>query len=642
VNVILVVVWSILLIAFGRSALRGLLAVRVGIVTATISGCLGIGAGILIAGLTADRVGEPWSDLIFVFSSSIIGLAVASVVGFVTNSGVLAVDDGTGRHPWRSLRGLSLGLAQTRRYREISRIARHYGLGVLTGGRRARTNQALGVALRHALEDAGGIFVKFGQVLSTRGDLVPPAIAAELSGLQDEVTTVPIDLIRQTIEDELGRPIEQVFAEFDDEPLAAASLAQVHRATLTSGDDVIVKVQRPGIDAVIERDLRTLLRLAERAEASMQWARNAGVVSLANGFAHNLREELDFRLEAATVTVFHDALPPESGVRIPRSFSALCTPRILVEEYLEGTSVRTAPVTAPTEAESLSLARRLLDAFLVELFQGGVFHADLHPGNVLLMPDGTLGLLDFGSVGRLDDFQQKYLAQALLAIQRRQPRLLRDALLEMCSGPEAIDEDAIDRELSRFLSANMSGGTSAHLLQDLLRIAALFHLTVDAELAGLFRAFATFEGTLRTLAPDFDLVEEASTSARRLRLGIPTLDDAADGVIDDALEILPMLRRLPHRLDHLTRQAEHGELTLRVRLLGDTRDVGYLDRLADRALLAFLSASIGIVSAILLAQPPGAVEIDGTRLNEVLGYGGLTASTVLGLRALSTLARGHR
>jgi ubiquinone biosynthesis protein len=231
-----------------------------------------------------------------------------------------------------------------------------------------------------------------------------------------------------------------------------------------------------------------------------------------------------------------------------------------------------------------------------------------------------------------------------LAIGRGQARLLREAVVQLCAGgDQPLDVEALDRALAQFIARRLGPGMKpgAELFADLLALLVRFDLTIDPQLAGMFRALATLEGTLRLLDPDFDLIEEAKRSVTELGLGLPSPASAAGDVGSDALELLPALRRLPRRLDQIGHLAERGELTLRIRLFADDRDVKHIERLTDRLILAFFSASVGLVSVLLLALPAQAITIHGTGLGQVIGYAGLTAATLLGLRVVAAIGR-HR
>jgi ubiquinone biosynthesis protein len=632
------VAWA-LAVFFGlRWLATRLLAVRLGPAAAVVCGALGVAAGF----------GFQWA-IVDESSGGLAPYATFAALSLLTTMGVVAILGLTARpvraplspapsasglpHPLRALR---MRVARTSRYVGILWLGARYGLGPLTGFRPARDSRELGVALRDALQEAGGIFVKFGQLLSARTDLVPATIALELSSLQDDVTPLPAPAVLEVIDRELGMPADELFTEFDQRPVAAASIAQVHRARLRDGAEAVVKVQRPEIERLVERDLDILHRLACTVEERAPWARRIGAVALADGFAANLSEELDFRIEAqnmATIAAYDGTL------RTPHVYRALSTRRVLVEEWIDGRPLRQAQRDlAPLERKLL--ARSLLEGLLGQIFEFGVFHADPHAGNVLVDRDGRVVLLDFGSVGRLDRLQQPALAQALAAIARRRPTLLRDALVELSTSTEVVDIDGLERALARFFAQRLGPGMEpgADILNDLLAVVVRFGLALDPQLAGVFRALATLEGTLRLIDPTFSVVEEARRYAEARKLGLPRPEQLKEDVRDDLLELLPMLRKVPRRLDRISAALERGELSLRIRPFADPRDAELVTRLTNRLILAFFSASIGLV-AVFLLRLGGGPEMFGTRLDVLLGYGGLVAATVLGLRVIVAVTR---
>ena len=506
----------------------------------------------------------------------ILGVVIALLVGmvFLVISEAL-VPSGSLPGPFYVLRGLRRQLGRTRRYSQISRILVRRGLlPYARGGRRSELATAEGRArlarsLRLALEDGGVTFVKLGQVLSTRRDLLPPEFIGELSRLQDDAPQVPWPQVDGVLRAELGAEVDDVFAAFDREPIAAASIAQVHAATLTSGEVVVVKVCRPDVGGVVERDLDIIVRLAARLQRSTNWGRAVGAVELSHGFADALREELDLRIEARNMTAVAAAAAKRDGsVRVPVPYLPLCGEKVLVMEYLDGRPLAAATMSADARA---TLARGLLDTLLCQVLLDGTFHADPHPGNVLLLTDGTLGLLDFGSVGRIDVGLRAALQRLLLALDRGDPAAMTDALLDVVERPEDLDEPRLERTLGRFAARHVAAGITpdVRMFTDLFRIVADHGLAIPPEIAAVFRALATMEGTLTQLAPGFDIVTEARRFAAEQLAERFSPDTLRQTAVDELASLLPLLRRLPRRIDRISGALETGRLTVNVRQFAD-------------------------------------------------------------------------
>ena len=645
---------SMVLVAVLAWASRRLLGLPVGTLRALIAGLLGFAAAYLLG--SALRAAQPGHLAAFLTVAVGVPLIVAMI--FLVAAEAL-VPSGTVPQPLEIIAGARRAIARSRRYSQISRIAVRHGLGPYLRGRPLRPadasggRAALALSLRQALEEGGVTFTKLGQLMSARRDLLPEEFTSELARLQDRAEPAPWDQVEQVIAQSLGAPVDQIFAGLRPEPAAAASIAQVHQARLRGGDgpgaEVAVKVQRPGIRSTVEQDLDILQRMAVRLERRARWARAVGTAGVARGFAAAIREELDFRVEArnmaavaATWAGQQRAVGGSVPVVLPALHEQLCTEHVLVIEWLDGVSLRDAgPLIDDRGPGRAALTRALLRSMVYQITEGGVFHADPHPGNVLLLADGRLALLDFGSVGRLDTQQRSALQNLLLALGRGDPAALRDALLELVTRPDEIDEWQLERALGQFMARHLAGGTAAtaQMFTDLFRLASQFALAIPAEIATVLRALATLEGTLSLLTPGIDIAAEARAYAADRVAAQLSPRGAPQSAAEEMAALLPVLRRLPRRFDRVTGALEQGRLSLNVRLLADERDRHMVTGLTHQFLLALLGAASGIAAALLIGVPSGPKITSGISLAQLIGYNLLIVATILGLRVLYTILR---
>jgi ubiquinone biosynthesis protein len=545
-------------------------------------------------------------------------------------------------------RGIRGRFRRARRYWQIIGIAVRHGLGPYLRGGRDRAlavpsgRTQFGRALTTTLNRGGVTFVKLGQLLATRRDVLPSEVVTELSSLQDDAMPVPWEDVEAVLRRELGAQIDDVFADIDRSPLAAASVGQVHTARLRTGEHVVVKIQRPGIRPVVERDLDIAARLAVRLEAGTTWARGMGLVALADGLATAIREELDYRVEANNIAAVAQAHPEDSPIRLPRVHRALCTERVLVMERLHGTSLRDADGTIEELGiDRDGVARSLLRVLFRQIVDAGVFHADPHGGNILLLDDGRIGLLDFGSVGRLDASLRDALQRLLLGVDHGDPLAVSDALLELVPRPDEIDEQRLERDLGRFMARHVNGSNTpgVEMFGDLFRIVADHGLAIPPEVAAVFRTLGTAEGTLTELAPSFNLVTETRALAGEYMASQFGPERLKQSAAEELSTLLPVLRRLPRRIDRIANAAEHGRLGVNIRLLADERDRAVITDLLHEVLVAFLAATTGIMAVLLLGTDGGPSVTDAVGLYELIGYNLLAISAILALRVLVRVFR---
>lgn len=544
-------------------------------------------------------------------------------------------------HPIRALRR-RVGIVL--RGGEVTRIAVRNGLAPLLGLRRGevstRSPGELARRVRTALEEAGGVFIKLGQLLATRPDLLPPEALAELSRLHASAAPLPREVVERVLREEIGRPPDQVFASIDWEPLGSGSIAQAHGATLVGGGDVVVKLRRPGLPEQVERDLAIARWLARSAERRTKWGRQFQVTGLVEEFADALHGELDFHIEARMAVEASAAVATHPRIRSVEIVESLTTERLLVMRRLRG-----APLSDLAARPDPERARLMADALCLSqigaMLEGERFHGDPHPGNVLVMEDDTLGLIDFGITGKLDSFERASVFQMLVAIKLEQPSLLYEAMVSIGAVSPTRDPEEIERALAQFLSTHMGSGLPPpDALTELLALTNKLQMQLPRSTATMFRALATLAGTLEQISPGYPLIDViADIGGAELR------DRMFPGSVGDLVQqewaqLGPLLSRAPRHVDRIATLLTHGRITTRLRLFTHPDDVRVLERLLNRALVAVLSIGVGLVSVLLLGTAGGPeLVLIGVRLYEVLAWIGLSMAIVLLMRVLLAVAR---
>lgn len=634
-------------IGWPRSILVGL------VVLASLNAAIPWLAGYLGLAGYPGLAGTP-PDLLTSLAASVVLLLLVGWLFFLGIAFLVALEliipTGSVPTPWQLIRDLRGRRRRTRRYLQVLGIAARHGLGgfVRSSSRRIRPDDptqapVLARSLRNALNDGGVTFIKIGQMLATRPDLVGPAFAAELAQLQTASAPVTWEVLEPQVAAAVGgRPLD-VLAEVDETPLATASVAQVHAARLPDGQQVVIKVQKPAARRQVEADLDIVRRLADRLDRSTSWGRALGVRQLADGFAASLTEELDYRIEADNVAAVAAATPRGGSLRIPAVLDQLSSSTVLVQERLDGEPVSRAGgrLAAMTPEQRSAIADRLLTAALQQIMVDGVFHADLHPGNVVIIDEQTLGLLDFGSVGRLDDVTRQAFGRLLVAVDRGNSRMAADALSDILQPPaEPIDERRWERVVGQLL-VRFRGGTrdSSGMFTALFALVRQYGHSVPPQVAAAFRTLTALEGTLTCIDPQFDLVRGVRRSGETMLAEFARPTAIRTEIENELIALLPLLRRLPRRLDKISAGLEQGTTSLNVRLLADSRDRDFIMGTVHQLVIAVL-ASAATVAAILLLVAPGSPELAaGVNVYTVLGCCLLFVGCVLALRSLVLVFR---
>ncbi len=487
--------------------------------------------------------------------------------------------------------------------------------------------------VRRALEELGPTFIKLGQVLATRVDLFEPEWIAEFGKLQDSAPPLPYADVQQQLAEDLGARPEEIFAAFDPEPLAAASIAQVHRARLEDGSAVVVKVRRPGIRPVIEADLRWLMRLAALIESESPELRNFHPQEIVRQFEQSLRRELDFGSEcrnaeriaenfagytdqdsasrSATAAVRDSApsgLPAAPGIVIPRVYWQWTGERVCVQEFIDGIPGRDLAAADRTGLDRKMLARRGAHAVLKMIVEDGFFHADPHPGNVFYLPGNRIAFIDFGMVGRLTEERRDQMIRLMLGLVRQESACVADVLLDW-SGDSTVDEGGLILDIQTFVDqyhgVPLKRLSLGAMLTDLTAILRKHQIALPPDLSLLIKAFITLEGMGRELDPDFDMAGEALPMLEQSLRARYTPAALIKRGWRSAGEMLALIADLPHDLSRLLRAARRGRLEIHIDVTHLKHVGNQLDGAANRLVIGIVVAALIIGSSIVMTVPGG-------------------------------------
>jgi len=527
---------------------------------------------------------------------------------------------------------------------DVLHLGRSLALGTRLVGRRPSVDPSLSRAarVRLALEALGPTFVKFGQALSLRSDLLPVELTSELTKLQEAVAPLPAGAAEEVIEAELGAPIASLFQSFESTPLAAASIAQVHRAVLPSGDAVVVKVRRPGIGRVITADVEILRQLAALAERHVAAAAVANPKELVEEFARTIRAELDFVREGRNVERCAKDFDGDRTVRFPRVYWDRSTRAVLTLEYLDGHKVSALADLGLGPYARRLIARRGADAILAQVLVHGFFHADPHPGNLLVLPDSVIGFLDFGIVGRLDEATRSSLAKVIRAIWQRDATNLAQLATEIAVAQRDVDHAALARDLKGLLDtyADVPLGdlSMAEVLTDVVTTARRHNLRIPSDLMLLIKSVVTIEAVGRDVDPTFKIVEHAAPLAERLWQREMRPGALAARAGETLRQALSSVAALPRELEATGRKLREGRLQVQFVHRNLDHFVSEMDRSTNRLSFAVVIGALFVASSLVMQAGAGAPDAFYSRL----GLAGFLIAGFLGIGLAIGIARSGR
>lgn len=487
--------------------------------------------------------------------------------------------------------------------------------------------------LRMAFEELGPTFIKLGQILSTRPDLVPLDLVQELSKLQDNVPPFPFDEVKTIIEDELQLPLEAVYADFEEIPMAAASIGQVHRAKLLSGESVAVKVQRPGIRKMIAEDLAILYHLAKLLEHYIEELKIYRPTLIVEEFARTIRKEINFNVEAAHAERFVRQFKDHPGLYIPKIFRRASTDRLLTMEYVEGIKINDIALLDERGYDRKLLASRGTELILEQVFIHGFFHADPHPGNVFILPDNVICYLDFGMMGHLDDKSKNIFTEMIIGYARRDVSAITDAVLSLVEWTEEPDRRLLERDITTFMDLHLYKPLKelriSEIVQDLLELISRHQLRLPPDNFFMIKALTQLESIGLLLDPDFDMTEKVRPFIQRLIKEKYQPRRLLQRLSEEVGTVFHHVKNLPGDIQETLKQLKQGKIAISLEHRGLDHIIAEVNRASNRLAIALVIAAVIIGSSLIISAEVGPL-LFGYPILGLIGFG-LAGLLCLGL-----------
>ena len=493
--------------------------------------------------------------------------------------------------------------------------------------------------VRMVMEELGPTFVKLGQILSTRPDLISVEFIQELSKLQDNVPPFPYTEARQIIESELGRPLEDIFQHFEDTPLAAASIGQVHRAQLKDGEEVVVKVQRPGIRKTIEVDLEIMLHLASLMERHLEELQVHRPVRIVQEFARTLEKEIDYTIEALHIERFARQSMDDPTVYVPKVFRNTTTERVLTMEYIDGIKASEIDRIEREGLDRKIITARGADLILRQIFDHGFFHADPHPGNIFVLPDNVICYIDFGMMGSIDRQTREDFADLIHTVVHHDESMATQMLLKLTEYDEKPDVRVLERDLTEFIGQHLyvplKDLQMEKLLHQLLKILSRHRLQIPQNLFLMMKALATVEGIGLLLDPDFEMIKQTIPFIQRVKMARYHPKRMANDIIRSGVEFVKLMQEIPGETREILEQMKQGKIKMEFEHKGLEPMLSTYDQISNRIAFAIVIAALIIGSALIVLSktPPFLFGIS------FIGIIGFLAAALMGLWLLIAILK---
>jgi len=548
-----------------------------------------------------------------------------------------------------------------KRYEEILNVLIKYGFGDLVDALNIKQYIEIGIEkisgkeperieklsrperLRMAFEELGPTFVKLGQILSTRPDLIPLPYAQELSKLQDNVPSFPYDDVRAAVKAETGKYPEEIFHSIHKKPIAAASIGQVHKATLKgSEEEVAIKIQRPNIQQTIEVDLEIMLHMASLMERHVTEMEAFHPTTVVNEFARGIEAELDYTLEASHVEHFARQFLDDETMYVPKVYRGLSTQRILVMEFIDGIKASDLDRLKQDGYDLQEIASRGADSILKQISLFGFYHADPHPGNIYILPKNVICFIDFGMMGRINQQEREDFSDFVELLIGKDENKIVDALLKLTNFAEDPNRSELQRDLMEFIdryaSLPLKELEIAKMLQSVVEILTKQGMSLKPDLYLMIKALGTAEGLGRSLDPEFEIAKHAEPFFQKIKASRYAPKRIASDLVDSGTELLRLFKEIPGELREVLKNVRDGKLKIEIEYHALDRTLFRIDLISDRIASAIVLASLIVGSSIIILSktPPRWHDMP------VIGLSGFLIAAVLGLWLLTSILRSGR
>jgi len=456
-----------------------------------------------------------------------------------------------------------------------------------------------GERVRRALTELGAAFIKFGQMLSTRSDLIPKDIIKELQKLQDRVPSISFEKVKERVEGELGAPIEEIFDYFQEEPIAGASIGQVHRARLKNGKECVVKVKRPGVEAAVKVDLEILTGLAKLAESRSSMGRHYRLVEIVEELAWGLKQEMDYVVEGRNAERLGNNFAHDEDIKIPEIHWDHSSSRVLTLEYVEGIKLSSLDELDEKGYDKKIIAENLSKAILKQVLFDGFFHADPHPGNIFVQEGNKICFMDFGLVGYISEERKKQIIEFVLALVSKDSNKVVKAMLKMGAVSKTTDVNKLKRDMDMLISSYytvpLSNINIGDIMKEVLELAYAHKVRIPAEMTLMSKTFIVLEGVLKDLDPNISIIEIAEPFAVKLVKHKYSPKNVAKELSYNLEEYLELLAGMPKKADRLMDKALEDDMSFKLKLKNLDEIFTYLDKITNKLSFSIVLLSFSIV-----------------------------------------------